>query len=371
MSSRKFSLTSFGILLLALLGVVGCSIEDEEAALLFQDQVRFFTVLETPLEQMELRAGEEGYSLNTSLNETNGVLEMKGGLKTYLAGTEFEFILRNKGSITSSSPEIAPLYYPLATPQEVVELPLTYQVLAFAARPQPHFLYRWPQGQSLTDTLLLPAQQQLPGEMFYIEMQSLDTATCVQQVRYAVELGSNHRADMELHTNFGGNLQPQVVARSGQITSYSWQRNGLQLQDNSATLTLPQSQRKRDTLTVQLTFSDGVKMSITKVYRPAAFFIPSCDLNMRWQSTPAQEMREKNHQTAELVVIDKKGTRFSSLHNKTHGWVRLGGITPFEDNANGQPTRRFNFEGKAVLFSSQGDSLILERVHGSLAVARP
>lgn len=359
-------------MLLIFFTVVACTRDDEEAAQLFEDQIRFFTIMEMPAQKIELRAGENGYSLNTDLNETNdGVLEMQGNLENFAEGPDFKLILRYEEPVNSTSPVIAPLYYPLATPGGAVEVPLTHRVLAFAERPQGNMLYRWPQGQSLSDTLLVPAQRQLPGELFYIEMNSLDTAQCVQQVRYEMQLDSKHRADLQLRTNMARELRAEAVPRSGQIVSRRWYYNGSQLGNGQSAVVLPASQNEMDTVKLQLIFNDGVPLSITKIYRAGVPVTAPCDHNMRWQSSVVHEQRENHHQTAEVVVIDDVGTRFTSFHPHTSGWIRLGGITPFEDNEKGQSTRRFNFEGQAILFSNSGDSLVLEKVHGSLAVARP
>lgn len=366
--------------LITVLAAVSWSCSKDEAAFSdnYTDQVRFFVSTEVDGRKTDLKAGQEGYEIQTTFRvNASNVLEMEGSMASADASEAFRLIFHSNEHVTESLETSIPEtfsegYLPLADASKTVRLPFTYHVKAWSSIDLASEDHLWisSTGVDQNDTLRLADQQQYPGSRYQLKLDLSNSQRCVKSVAHQVDLNHQCRAQMHIRLTANGMLFSEIHAKAGKIHHVSWldrsQNNptGISHSRNLPSLGL-------DTVVAEITFEDGCTQRIEKVFDPTSVNLDDCDVHLAWNTNQVSEKREDHLGTVEMRYTSANGQEYTSFYQNNEGWLRLAGTSDFEANENGQNTRRFNFQGEAVLRNDRGAEITLKNLHGSFVVGHP
>ena len=366
--------------LLIVLTAVSWSCSKDETAFSenYTDQVRFFVSAEVDGRKTDLRAGQEGYEMLTSFRVNNrNVLEMEGLLASADASESFRLIFHSEEHVTESLETEIPEtfregYLPLADESETVTLPFTYHLKAWSNIDLSSQNHRWisSTGTDQSDTLSLADQHQFPGSLYQLKLDLTNGQRCVKSLTHQVELNHDCRAQMHIRKAGNNMLFAEIRATAGKIHHVTWLDEG---PNNPTGISHSRSfhSATTDTVRAEISFEDGCTQRIEKVFDPGSVNLDDCDVHLAWNTDQATEERKDHLGTVEMRYTTANGEEYTSFYQNNEGWLRLAGTSDFQANENGQSTRRFNFQGEAVLRNDRGAEITLKNLHGSYVVGHP
>jgi hypothetical protein len=369
--------------LLAML--VACSKDSGNTGDDYTDDFKFYFNANIDGDVVIYNAGNEDYALNTNylLDGDNNVLSMSGMLSTADSSHKNAIMLRFRSHETIASEADFVLNQSIKSGAVALrdasgfkKIPGEYTLNLFPNVVSSDFNYFWNFEDSTSSSIISPSLQ-ISEEQHPIFRVSLSadpqSGGCESKSTHFINIEHDCDATIVLSTTHGSGLEARAVGRNGNvIESVEWFREDVNIGSGSTLTNLSFNGDGNYKITAKVLLDGGCEKVIEKDLSVLSGAISFCDMDFYYDKQSNLEFDPLQLGTIEMVYYNPDGKLFTSYYENSLGKFKIHAFNRFEDNANGQKTTRFLFEGDNIeLRSVDGETLTIRNAFGNFAIAHP
>ena len=364
---------------------VSCSKDDGNAGGDYEDNFVFYVNANIDGNPIQLYAGDEQYILDTDydFNAPDSLVEMRGLLNTQDSGSHTNaFMIKLLAKEAVSSEPSFNIFENLAegnialtdasgykNDPDNFNLNLSPDVISS------NYTYLWNFQDGTTSSTVSPtvAVSAVETPVFEVSLGADPyNGSCSSKTTHFINIDEECDATIIVTPNhvFGG-LKGSLITRRGKVQSVDWSIGSTDLGHNLVVNNLPLNDDGNYRLRAEVSFENGCQKIIEKDINVLGGVPNFCDIDFSYIKDPVKIFDPKQRGTLELVYYDATGKRFSSNYDGAEGRFKIHNIRSFNTNDKSQSTISFQFEGRAVLKSSDGSTVNVENAFGNFAVAHP
>lgn len=372
--------------LMALGLVLSCSKDDGNAGNDYHDDFVFYVNATIDGMPMELFAGHEDYILDTDydFDAQDSLVHMTGFLSSQdtTMGHSNAIMLRfvghdavaNQGAFNLSD-NVHEGNVALKDASGIKNDPDNFILNLTPDVVSSNYTYHWNFHDGSTSSNVSPSLQVSAVETPVYEV-SLGAdpynASCSSKTTHFINVDEDCDATIIVSPNHVlGGLRASAVTRVGQVQSIKWFIDGANLSNDLVFANLPLDHDGNYRLRAEISFENGCQKVVEKHLSVLAGIPNFCDIDFSCSKDPIKINDPKQRGTVEIVYYDASGKKYSSNYDGAQGRFKIHNLRSFVTNDKGQRTARFQFEGRAILQSSDGSTVNLENTFGNFAVAHP
>lgn len=369
-------LLKISVFLLLGLGLSDCSKDQDEGNTYVEDH-RFFLQGKINGKDLNLKAGESHYYLETSYKLEDQVLESRGMLAPYgnTKQNSLEIIFRGPKLLGSESEFDAD--------SNMTEGPVPFRDASnYRVEAGQYYLKfnldgstnvsnpKWTFADGSTSYQNSPGVQvnSFVHPVYPVSL-GFNGAGCKSSLTHHINLYDNCDASFSVGTlinNTGLRITPEVD--DSLLHHTNWYINGDEIALETGGQHLMALTDTSVHIKAVFTFKNGCEKTVERTFYPG---LHNCQPEFSVTRNPVRVYDHYQLGTVELIYYDDNGTAYSSHYQNVNGSFMLLAVTPYQNNDAGQHTSRFFFETHVYLRSDAGAQLHLENAFGSLAIAHP
>lgn len=328
----------------------------------------------------DYKAGEENYVMSTTYSFQDSVVEMKGALLPEGKHTQSGFEIRLRGQQRVATTTAFDLSQNLNAGKlalrdatgfrkETGKYLLSLSCDSTQGQYSSH-LWIFPDGSfsnayELEKTIDVSAYPQYPVRLVTSGMFS-----CQSEVYHEINLAESCDAGFDLIMLANFTAQVNLKNIQGNIDLVKWYHNDSLVTPSAINHTIYLGNNgEPHTIRCEVYFTDGCEKVIERVV--SANFAVNCMTDFSYQSRKEVVFDPRQLSTAELIYYDAQGKKYSSHYPNAQGEFELISFSPYDVNADGNPTVIIQVKAQAILKSADGSSVSLSNIEGSFALAHP
>lgn len=362
---------------LLVFGVLSCSKDTPVNNNSYAEESRFFLKGEVDGQQIDIKAGENDYYLETGYALVDSAIEMGGVFKndSLSQAGSFELLVRsekrvNKAGFFDINQNISPGIKALRDATLYRAVPGIFELTCTPDNISAGLDVTWEYADGANGTNYI-SHKDVDVSSYPILKTKLVTefsSGCISEVTHFINIQQDCDATFKIQNIIGNSTSLEVISRAGIIESVSWFVDG-NFSVSGVETEFSLSNTEPRTVKAEIVFVDGCVKTVERELAGGSLLV--CENDFSW--TKAQKRVHDAFQlgTVEFVYFDNSGKRYSSYYQDAEGSFEIVSMTPFHHNEKGDRTMRLFFEGDMLLKSWDGAEVEVNDLFGSMAVAHP
>lgn len=367
-------------LLLVVIAVTQCRKDEPGTHINYSEDVVFYLKGNVDGQPLEIKAGQNNYSMTTSYYFEDSVVEMRGSLLPDNGTPKSGFEIRVRGeqrieSLAAFDPsvnfEAGSLALRDATNfgRETGKYLVSLRCDTSQGQYSSH-LWIFPDGTYSNAYYLEKIVDVNDYPSFPVRLETSGAFACQSEVYHEINLKADCDAGFDVTMLAPFSVAVNLKNIQGTIDHIDWYHNDLPVVPSATDHSIYLGNTGNPhVIRCEVFFTNNCKKVMER--KLSANFSANCVTDFQYQTKKEAVLDPQDVATVEIIYYDENGKKYSSHYQDAMGEFELISFVPYLTNDAGDPTMHILFEADAILKSTDGSSLTLTNVEGSFALAYP